>query len=404
MYEEKLTTDTMKDAPGGVPSLSKVFNMIKTMIQKEKFHFYELEPFEVQQILLDEKDLPLNDNNKPDYKYYGAIRGRFVVEPRQSVLPKTNPQFVLPINSSICPYPVTGEQVIVGNFGGQSYYFPSLNVFNESQDNRTPNISYLKSNLIPPTIEKEIEPDVNVRPIKVESGDLVLNGRYGNSINLGNKENKPIIKIRAGQRDDYNLVIEDKNAVVPEDLSKDKSSIYVSSGVKHTVGGIQSTDNNIILNSDSLIFNSKNGDINLKATGTISLEADSVNINAKSSNTIKMGDPRAPMLPTVNGQKLLEFQESIVGVLSGIQSIFVSVGTSNFPKVAIDAKKLLDDINTVKDSILNLEFLNFQVMTADPSFELPELPEIPELPDPEVEKIKALKRAEISKLKIREGL
>ena len=89
-------------------------------------------------------------------------------------------------------------------------------------------VSYLKSNLIPPSIEKEIEPDVNVRPIKAESGDVVLNGRYGNSINLGNKENKPIIKIRAGQRDDYNVVIEDKNATVPEDLSKDKPLFFDS--------------------------------------------------------------------------------------------------------------------------------------------------------------------------------
>ena len=35
----------------------------------------------------------------------------------------------------------------------------------------------------------------------------------------------------------------------------------------------------------------------------------------------------------------------------------------------------------MSDSILNLSFLNFQVMTADPDFKLPELPELPEVPE-----------------------
>ena len=101
-----------------------------------------------------------------------------------------------------------------------------------------------------------------------------------------------------------------------------------------------------------------------------------------------MGDPKAPMLPTINGQKLLEFQTSIMGVLTGIQSILVSVGSGLLPKVATDTKKLLDDISIVTEAVTEQTFLNKQVLTADPSFKMPELPKIPELPDPKLAKLK----------------
>ena len=104
-----------------------------------------------------------------------------------------------------------------------------------------------------------------------------------------------------------------------------------------------------------------------------------------------MGAPRAPMLPTVNGQKLLEFQNAVVGILTGINELLISLGggPAALPKIANDARVLKNNITTVKDSILNLEFLNFDVMTADPNFEppqlpsldLPELPEVPEIPE-----------------------
>jgi hypothetical protein len=59
----------------------------------------------------------------------------------------------------------------------------------------------------------------------------------------------------------------------------------------------------------------------------------------------------------------------------------VSVGSQNFPKVAIDAGKLLRDVNNVKNIITKLEFLNFEVLTADPNFKIPERPTLPEVPE-----------------------
>ena len=74
-------------------------------------------------------------------------------------------------------------------------------------------------------------------------------------------------------------------------------------------------------------------------------------------------------------------------------------GPAALPKIANDARVLKNNITTVKDSIINLEFLNFNVMTADPNFEPPELPtlDLPELPEvPEIPKVDIPKVPDVS--------
>ena len=149
----------------------------------------------------------------------------------------------------------------------------------------------------------------------------------------------------------------------------------------YSIDGEEVKGKNVIIQSDNILINGRKKvrissgrkrDIEIRAGKGIIL-------NPGEKQTTKIGDPRAPMLPTVNGQKMLEFQQSILGVLTGIQSILVSVGSQNFPKVAIDAGKLLRDVNNVKNTITKLEFLNFEVLTADPNFKIPERPTLPEV-------------------------
>jgi hypothetical protein len=78
----------------------------------------------------------------------------------------------------------------------------------------------------------------------------------------------------------------------------------------------------------------------------------------------------------------MEFQSNIIGILAGIQSIFVSVGAGLLPKVAADAAKLVKNITEAADTVAGLKFLNFEIMQADPNFKFPEIPKIdpPKLP------------------------
>ena len=242
---------------------------------------------------------------------------------------------------------------MVLEYNGQHYYTGIINRKGSVNENSVPGASgnYVKDTKYGKTFERK-----DIQPIFINEGDIVFEGRFGQSIKFGSSKQKPSVKIVAGHRD------------VVETLSKDDSSIYLE-------GGVDDSD------IESKKIQIKSNDIFITGDRNIFLEADEISLNAKKGQTIKMGDPRAPMLPTVNGQKMLEFQNSIVGVLTGIQSILVSAGSQLWPKVGTDAAKLLKDISTVSDSILNLSFLNFQVLTADPDVKLPELPELPEVPE-----------------------
>ena len=165
---------------------------------------------------------------------------------------------------------------------------------------------------------KEFQPTNKIRHVRSKEGEIVYEGRFGHSIKFGQEKNNPNIKIRAGQRVDQNLY---KNEPVYENINKDKSSIYLSTEGDYTVTNknknffdYKKGGNQIILNSDSLCFNARSDEVVINANKTILLQADEVKINAVKGGTIKMGDPRAPMIPTVNGDKLMQFQTNIIGI------------------------------------------------------------------------------------------
>jgi len=401
-YRQKLSQDTTTSIPGGIPTIGKVVSLIKKLINNQQFDFYELETFEVTKVLVDYEDLPNLKDGQPDYSYYGSVAGRFIINKSQGIKPQDGPQLVRPLDPKIKNYPIVGELVVVANYNGKSYYWNTLNTFNLVNENSVPGISYIGTGETPPTaltkFGKRFERNGSIRQVKAEEGDLILHGRFGNSINLGSNDNSPVIKIRSGQRTDIQGVIKEKDkpdvkglknivnrgGPIPEDINKDKNSIYLSTDKKYIInnsnnkfGPLEASGNSIIINSDSLIFNGRNGNVNIRASKKLLLEADEVFINAKKAGTIKMGDPRAIFIPTINGQKLFELMVSLSKVLSGLPQLVAAN-----PKAMKDiADGTLDIVNQIK----NKEFLNMDVMTADPNFKLPDLPKIPELPEiPEV--------------------
>jgi len=352
-YRRKRRVDTSTSYDTGIPTFSRIGSMVKKLIASSQYDFFEGEAFEVTEVIL----------NEPSNR--GSVRGTFINNPNQEILGGV----VKSLTPNITAVPVIGEHVVVTEYNGQHFYTSIINRKGSINENSMPGASgnYVKNTKYGETFERK-----DVTPIFINEGDIVFEGRFGQSIKFGSKrvkrddktEFKPQIKIIAGHRGRRGLG-------TVEDFNNDDSSIYLSGGLDKA----GSDHKKIEIKSDAIFITGRK---------KIELTADEIVINGKSQNTIKMGDPRAPMLPTVNGQKMLEFQTSIVGVLTGIQSILVSVGSQLWPKVGTDTAKLLKDITTVTDSILNLSFLNFQVMTADPNFKLPELPELPEIDLPEL--------------------
>ena len=403
-YRQKISQDTTTSIPGGVPTIGKVISLIKQQINNQQFDFYELETFEVTKVLVDYEDLPKQKDGHPDYSYYGAVAGRFVINKAQSIKPEDGPQLVRPVDPKIKNYPVVGELVVVANYNGKSYYWNTLNSFNSPNENSVPGISYIGTGETPPTtlakFGKRFERNGSIRQVKAEEGDLIFHGRFGNSINLGSNSNSPVIKIRSGQRTDLQGVIKSgdkddvksmKNIVnrggpIEEDINKDKNSIYLSTDKKYLINSsnnkfspLEASGNSIIINSDKLIFNGRNGNVNIRASKNLVLEGDEVFIKAAKGQTIKMGDPRAVFVPTVRGDILLQFQSDILTLFSDFQQVLLLVETPALllPK----AKLLVDKIKRLSEVITKQTFLNKQVMTADPNIKLPDLPKIPELPE-----------------------
>jgi len=360
-YRRKRRVDTSTSYDTGIPTFSRIGSMVKKLIASSQYDFFEGEAFEVTEVIL----------NEPGNR--GSVRGTFINNPNQEILGGV----VKSLTPNITAVPVIGEHVVVTEYNGQHFYTSIINRKGSVNENSIPGASgnYVQNTKYGKTFERK-----DVTPLEISEGSILFEGRFGQSIHFGSRivkktetnadneeikitKHKPLIKIVAGLRGTV------------ESLNKDDSSIYLE-------GGIDDTDN------DSKKIQIKSNDIFITGKRNLFLVGDEVFINAKKVGTIKMGDPRAPMLPTVNGQKMLEFQNSILGILTGIQSVLVSVGSGLLPKVATDAAKLLKDINTAADSILNLSFLNFQVMTADPDFKLPfDIPEIPEIDIPKIPEV-----------------
>ena len=417
-YRKKISQDTTTSIPGGIPTIGKVISLIKQLINHQQFDFYELEPFEVTKVLLDLQDLPKLTDGVPDYSYYGAIEGVFIINKAQNILPADGNQLVKPLDPRIKDYPVVGELTVVANYNGQSYYWNTLNNYNSPNQNSATGISMIGTAERPLdariTYGKTFEKNSNIRQVKAEEGDLILQGRFGNSINLGSKDNKSVIKIRSGQRDDIGpgkkltMKIEKGNinnatnvvnegGPIPEDIDKDKNSIYLSTHGKHyiynendkydSVGPLIAEGNCIILNSDSLVFNARSGNVNIRASGDLVFEAKGVNIHATSGNTIKMGDPRGVFMPTIDAMVMMEFMTEVMDVLN---KGFAALSKVTALPMIIDAAKDIativgKQIPRIMEILTQQLFFNKSVMVQDPRFIIPEIPNIPEIPEiPEI--------------------
>ena len=342
---------------------SEISSYVKNIINTSHVDFHQSEAFEVSEVILD------------NVRDFGAVRGTFVDDPEQLMVT----DLVLPLMPNIMHIPVVGEHVAVIEYNEQLYYTGIINRNNSPNVNdRLGTAGFVEPNTV---YGKTFKQKPNVRRLAANEGDITVEGRFGNSIKLGSntKNGAANLRIRAGQDTQY----DDVNILAKENINKDASSIYLSTNEPVSIFNPSFPNKrvegkSIVLNSDKLFFNGKNGDVNIRASKDVIIEGESVIINAKKGQTIKMGDPRAPMLPTVNGQKLFELFTGLMKLLSAVPKI------SN-PATAVQAgKDILKELPNVTKQVKNKEFLNMQVMTADPGFKVPNIPPKKPLPDPDV--------------------
>jgi len=253
-YRDYKNRDETLDSSGNSITRRRIRDT-KKVVKANEFDFYEMEAFEVEEVFLDELLLP-ND----DYTYYGAIRGTFISNPEQEILPKDE-IYVLPLNSNIKQYPVVGENVVCVNYLGRTYYTNTINIRNNPNNNIKIGLSE-ESQLsrqidIFQTID---ESPIYQRNIKANPGDIVINGRFNSSIKVGENKLSPSIQLVVGHNSENNTSTEP----VEYDINKDAASIYIEDGgvvdlenpnekfKTYSVGGKK-----IILDADVIVINAR---------------------------------------------------------------------------------------------------------------------------------------------------
>ena len=280
-----------------------------TGVSNSTNEFYELEPAEVMDVILDDQHSRFNN-----YSDIGSIVARPCFS--EYDVDREFLKVYKPLDMNIKDIPVVGEYVIVMEYFNRQYYTQKINILSNINNGMMPGKSF---NLNP--IEKKPSgkassdykknnstgiakvnkdfykqlfseypflPRIDLAPIEQKLGEVVYNGRFGQSIRFGASGEReeaytsPNMIFKVGQRldateDEFNYT---KNGLKPikEDINLDGTSLslttleevpLIPATIESDIHYQRLKDNvpekfdgkQIILNSDRLIFNTKRGQL-----------------------------------------------------------------------------------------------------------------------------------------------
>jgi len=296
------------------------------------------------------------------------------------------------------------------------YYLPTISVWNHPHQNANPNgvqdpteddssnksTSQITAGSTIKSSNEEPELDFNgdskgtfvekknIHPLLPFAGDVIFEGRFGNTIRLGNtaktnseyknnwsevgEDGNPIMILRNGQADD---VSDEGWLPITEEIDNDKASLYLTSTQQIPLTAVNSyeafkeapeptdeyTGNQAILNSGRLVLNANNESVIISGKKYISLAAeDNIGITTTkdfvvSAGTIRLGDPDADH-PVLLGDDFLEqFKNLIDGLIQiagELQIAMIFPGGAPTPNLPLNGKaaSFLASLNAIK-SLLN---------------------------------------------------
>lgn len=210
--------------------------------------FYELEAAEVIDVI-----------HKPDHPNFinWEDLGKAKIRMITSEYNKREDDLVWakPLDPNIRGYPLRHEIVVAVNYLGLWFYTGKINYLsninhNEGTwlsidfdrfNNENKSTSYVEreaGNTQSDNLERNPEigdvfvRDNDIKPLLHNEGDLILEGRFGNSIRFGSNQetHKPLIKIRAGQFKE--AANKEYLEAIEEDINDDASSLYLAEDQK----------------------------------------------------------------------------------------------------------------------------------------------------------------------------
>ena len=388
------------------------------------------------------RDIILDDTH-PKFKEYGEWNGIGVIfyeniNLAYSADPTIPKQYIpaYPISPNIKQYPLINELTYLISLPGSDiisnpnssipYYLPPINVWNSQYHNAIPAASVLPPNQKQdyPQIDsgsyrrvtdssteinlgKTFDENLSIYPLLPYEGDIIYEGRYGNSIRLGStvgnaiipnewsngvsyENGDPITIIRNGQGNNDENIKNDKSPWIPtlEKINQDKSSIYLtstqplplfpanvnnSSFSKSTppTNVEQYEGNQIILNSGRLVFNAKSDSILALANTSIQLSCgETLGVNAKqislAANKVYLGSSEGiegeggKIQSVVLGENLNAVLREMSTFLQTLSIAFKTatyttdtpIGPTKVPITALNA--IADEAETLGNDIANI--------------------------------------------------
>jgi len=375
------------------------------------------------------KDIILDDTH-PQFKEYGEWNGVgtvfFEIVDLQTGNPPEKPT-ALPLIPYLKNYPLVNEIIYLiklpdTNIGDSTtsttyYYLNTVNMWNHPHHNAYPNL--LENPEIPESQQKDYQaieggsirrvkdnsteinlnsPKIggtfvekpNIHPILSFAGDNILEGRFGNSIRLGNtsktksilyKNNwsaagdngDPITIIRNGQPADASF---EGWLPVIENINKDLSSIYLTSQQSiplvsdftsfpaittkspESLGSY--TKPQIILNSGRLVFNTYADSIFLNSKKAIALSSiEDIGLYSKNNNinlsgkSIKLGDSTANQSLVLGDTFMRQFKELLVSLKLLTQALGSEPTLGPSSLAAINTQTLIESLETQLPNFLS---------------------------------------------------
>jgi hypothetical protein len=343
------------------------------------------------------KSIVLNETH-PRFKELGEWNGLGTIEfqsvsnPQESVSYST----AVPLFPNAKTYPLINEIVFLitlpdNNIGeltssSKSYYLSIVSLWNHPHHNAYPT----NPNTPPPSQQKDytqtqagsvrrvtdqsteiflgttFKERSNIHPLLPFEGDVIQEGRWGNSIRWGSTvKNNPNNWSAVGNNGDPIIILRNGQSInastegwipITEDINTDLTSIYATSTQQiplkassvsyasyksnQPITPSQYSGNQIILNSGRLVFNSTKDHILLSSKQSVNLNAvTSVNIDAPNtiiqSNNVYLGSKDATQ-PVLLGNTTVQLLNQLITSLNAFMSICsLTVGTS--PGVYISA-------------------------------------------------------------------
>lgn len=322
------------------------------------------------------------DETHPRFKELGEWNGLGTIEYEEVINPllSTFPPTAKPLTSNFKNLPLINEIVYLISLpntnidiissNNSNYYIDVVSLWNHPHHNAYPS----NPNSLPPTQQKDyvqtstgnirritdqsteiylgktFKERSNIHPILPFEGDIIYEGRWGNSIRIGStvKDTKnnwsstgsngdPILIIKNGQ----GKQTEEGWIPVTEDINNDNSSIYLTSTQKIPLkpssanyfsypknppqNPTQYAGSQIILNSGRLIFNTTSDHILFSSAKSINLNAvESINIDTPSiimqSKNVYLGSKNASE-PLLLGNQTINLLNQLISNLASFAEV-----------------------------------------------------------------------------------